>query len=120
MILALLAANRMPWLSRFAVERIWISYAAFALVMALPPVCFLQAPRRMFICSMLGWSMFTVAYSIAGWFFFSNLFNRLNHDPLKVFVLGSFLYGVVAVGAWVCSLLAAARRPIASRRPPSR
>jgi cation transport ATPase len=117
MILALLAANRIPWLSHHDTARIWISYAAFALVMVLPVACFLRGPRRMFTCGMIGWLLFTLAYSIAGWFFFSNLFNRLNHNPLEVFVLGSFLYGIVAVGAWVCSLLAAARRhPVISRR----
>jgi hypothetical protein len=117
MILALLAANSMPGLGLHDTARIWASYAAFALVMALPVACFLRAPRRMFACSMVGWLLFTLAYSIAGWFFFFNLFNRLNHDPLRVFVLGGFLYGIVAVGAWVCSLLAAARRhPGISRR----
>jgi cation transport ATPase len=118
MILALLAANRMAWLGHHAAARIWASYAAFALVMVLPVACFFRAPRRMFTCSMVGWVLFTLAYSIAGWFFFFNLFTRLNHDPFEVFVLGSFLYGIVAVGAWVCSLLADGRRhPEISRRP---
>ncbi len=118
MIVALLAANRMPWLNRYAVERIWISYLAFAVVMALPVVCFLRAPRRMFVAGMIGWVLFTIGYAIAGWLFFYNLFNRLNHTPLETFVLGGFLYGMAAVGAWVCSLIGAARHyPIVRRRP---
>jgi hypothetical protein len=118
MILALLAANRMPWLDRYAVERNWISCIAFAAVMALPVARFLRAPALMFFSAIIGWLMFTMAYAIAGWFFFHNLFNRLRYDPLEVFVAGSFLYGVAAVGAWVCALIAAARRyPIVRGRP---
>ncbi len=117
MILALVAADRMPWLNRYAMERIWVSYIAFLAVMSLPVVRFFRAPARVFVSGMIAWAMFTVAYAIAGWFFFENLFIRLKHDPLETFVVGSFLYGVAAVGAWVCSLAAACRRyPIVGRR----
>jgi cation transport ATPase len=118
MIFALLAANRIPWLNRSAVERIWISYIAFAVVMVLPVARFFRAPLRIFVSGMIGWFLFTVGYAIAGWLFFQNLSNRLKHDALEVFVLGSFLYGVAAVGVWVCSLVAATRHyPIVRRRP---
>jgi cation transport ATPase len=118
MIVALHVAHRMPWLNHHAVERIWISYIAFAVVMVLPVARFFRSPLRLFVSGMIGWFLFTVGYAIAGWFFLQNLFNRLGHDPLETFVLGSLLYGVAAVGSWVCCLAAACRhQPIVRRRP---
>jgi len=113
---ALVAANRIPGLERFALERNAASYSLFVLCMWIPVFRFLKRPLQLFISAMTGWVMFVVAYNIAG-MVFSNLFNALRHTPFKALVEGALVYGVIAVGSWVGAMFFRARRhPIAPTR----
>lgn len=112
---ALVAANRIPGLERYALERNAASYGLFVILMLIPVARFLTRPVLLFASAMLGWAMFVVAYDIAG-MVFRNLFDVLR-TPLEAFLEGAIVYGVFAVGSWVGSMMLQARRgPIAPRR----
>jgi hypothetical protein len=112
---ALVAANRIPGLERYALERNAASYSLFVILMLIPVARFLTRPVLLFASAMLGWGMFVVAYDIAG-MVFRDLFNVLR-TPLEAFLEGAIVYGVFAVGSWVGSMmLQASRGPIAPRR----
>lgn len=112
---ALVAANRIPGLERYALERNAASYSLFVLFMMIPAFRFLNRPLQMFSSAMIGWAMFVVAYDIAG-FFFRDLFQVLR-TPFQALIEGAVIYGVMAVGSWVGAMVLLARRqPIESRR----
>jgi len=113
---ALVAANRVPMLEPYALERNAISYTLFVMFMLLPIVRFFGQPLKMFGSAMIGWVMFVAAYDITG-MVFRNLFGSLRHDPFLALVEGAVLYGVCAVGSWVLGMVLHARHhPIAPGR----
>ncbi len=112
---SLVAANRLSWLDNRALERNAASYGLFLMSMLIPICRFLNRPVRMFASAMIAWSMFVIAYDIAG-FFFHNLFQALR-APFDAFLEGAIVYGVCAVGSWVGGMaLQARQQPIAPRR----
>jgi len=112
---ALVAANRIPGLEGYALERNAASYSLFVLFMLIPVVRFLNRPVLLFASAMIGWTMFVAAYDIAG-MVFRNLFDVLR-TPLEALIEGACIYGVVAVGSWVGAMaLQARRQPIEPRR----
>lgn len=112
---ALVAANRIPGLERYALERNAASYSLFVLFMLIPVFRFLNRPLQLFCSAMIGWAMFVVAYDISG-FVFRDLFQVLR-TPFQALIEGTIIYGVVAVGSWVGAMVLLARRqPIESRR----
>lgn len=112
---ALIAANRLPWLDNRALERNAASYGLFVMIMLIPICRFLNRPVRMFVSAMIAWSMFVIAYDVAG-FFFHNLFDAVR-TPFVLFIEGAIVYGVCAVGSWVGAMaLQARQQPIAPRR----
>jgi hypothetical protein len=107
------AANRVPLLERYALERNAASYSLFVLFMLIPIFRFFTRPLSMFVSAMIAWVMFVVAYNIAG-IVFHNLFTAVRHTPLMVLVEGAAVYGVFAVGLWVGTMILQARHhPIA-------
>jgi hypothetical protein len=115
MIISLIAANRMPWLESRALERNAACYSLFVVFMLIPVARFWNRPVRMFSSGVLAWTMFVVAYDIAG-FFFRNLFQILR-SPFEALIEGILAYGVLAVVAWVGGMALLARlTPIAPRR----
>src|SRR5579863_5490050 len=115
MLAALVAANRIPALEQYALERNAISYTLFVMLM-LAPVCrFRKSSLQMFISGMLGWVLFVAAYDLAG-MMFHDLFQALR-APFELLVEGIIVYGVLAVASWVVRMLSSARRePIQPRR----
>lgn len=112
---ALVAANRIPGLERYALERNAASYSLFVLFMLIPVFRFLNRPLRLFCAAMLGWMVFVIAYDIAG-MVFHDLFQVLR-TPFQAFIEGAVIYGVIAVGSWVGAMVLQARRqPIAPGR----
>lgn len=112
---SLVAANRLSWLDNRALERNAASYGLFVIFMLIPICRFLNRPAKMFVSAMIAWSMFVIAYDIAG-FFFHNLFEALR-TPFNAFIEGAIVYGVCAVGSWVGGMaLQARQQPIAPRR----
>ncbi|HUJ31601.1 MAG TPA: hypothetical protein VLY23_10000 [Candidatus Acidoferrum sp.] len=112
---ALVAANRIPGLETYALERNAASYSLFVLFMLIPVFRFLNNPLSLFASAMIGWLMFVVAYDIAG-MVFKDLFDVLR-TPFQALIEGAVIYGVIAVGSWVGGMVLFARRhPIAPRR----
>lgn len=113
---ALVAANRIAGLDRYALERNAASYGLFVIFMLIPVCRFLNRPLQMFTSAMIGWVMFVVAYDIAG-IYFQNLFESLRHTPFAALVEGAVVYGVFAVGSWVGAMILHTRHhSITSRR----
>jgi len=108
MFAALVAANRMPSLERYAFERNAASYAIFALVMLIPVARFLNRPVQLFASAMLAWVLFAGAYDVAG-LVFRSLFDVLR-TPFEALIEGTIVYGTIAVAAWVLRMALHARR----------
>ncbi len=105
---ALVAANRMARLDNHALERNAAFCGLFVIFMLIPIVRFYRRPVQMFTSAMLAWSMFVVAYYIAG-MFFRNLFEVLRHTPFHALIEGAVIYGVFAVVSWVGGMVLHAR-----------
>lgn len=112
---ALVAANRVPALERYALERNAASYTLFVIFMLIPILRFFTRPLSMFVSAMIAWVMFVVTYNIAG-IVFHNLFTAVRHTPFMILAEGAAVYGVFAVGSWVGAMILQARHhPIAPR-----
>lgn len=105
---ALVAANRIPALERYALERNAASYGLFIAVMLYPVCRFPHRPKQMIVAALTGWAMFVAGYNFAGWYF-QSLFQVLR-TPLEAFAEGMAFYGVCAVAMWVGAMLVRARR----------
>lgn len=119
MVVSLVVANRVPALESMAEWRNAVAYATFGLAAALPVWIFRREPGSLFVASFAAWSVFSLMYALAG-IPFENLFVRLHKTPLNVFMLGAAVYGLLAVVAWVGSMIDALRHaPVAAgrRRP---
>lgn len=115
MLASLVAANRVPALEQYALERNAASYSMFMLFMLIPIFRFLDRPVRLFASGVTAWLIFVAAYEVAG-MVFVNLFIVLR-TPLQVLMEGAAIYGVVAAGSWVAGMIFEARRnPIERRR----
>ena len=106
---ALVAANRIPALERYALERNAISYTLFVLLMLIPIVRFWNHPIRMFAAGMIGWTLFVAAYDVTG-MVFQNLFAAVRHTPFLALAEGAVVYGVCSVISWVGRMVIQARR----------
>ena len=112
---ALVAANRIPGLEKYALERNGASYSLFVLFMMIPVLRFLKRPLQLFGSAMIGWVIFVLGYDFAG-MYFPNLFQVLR-TPFQVLIEGAIFYGVCAVGSWVGEMALHARHhTIAPRR----
>jgi len=108
---ALVAANRIPALERYALERNAISYGLFMLFMLLPVVRFWNSPLKMFGAAMIAWTLFVIAYDVGG-MVFQNLFDSVRHTPLLALSEGVVVYGVLSVLSWVGGMILHARRDL--------
>jgi hypothetical protein len=115
MIVALVAANRMPVLEKHALERN-VAFCGLFVIFMLIPICrFLHRPVQLFGSGILGWGIFIVAYNLAG-IYFANLFAVLR-SPLDALLEGALIYGVTAVVCWVSAMVLQARKqPFVPRR----
>jgi hypothetical protein len=104
---ALAAANRVPALERYALERNAASYGTFVILLLIPVVRFLKRPLHLFVSAIVAWVLFVGAYNIAG-FYFRDLFDM--RTPFQALIEGGVLYGVIAVTIWVMRMALYARR----------
>jgi hypothetical protein len=112
---ALVAANRIPVLEKFAFERNAACYTLFVLLMMIPIVRFLNRPLRLFGAAMVGWVILVGAYDLTG-IYFHDLYQVLR-TPFQALVEGAIVYAIIAVASWVFGMLLHARRhPIAPDR----
>jgi hypothetical protein len=111
----LVAANRIPALEPYALERNAALYTLFVLLMMIPVCRFRNRPMQMFLSAMLGWVLFVAAYNVAG-MVFHNLYLVLR-TPFEALIEGSIVYGVLAVASWVVRMVSlACREPMQPRR----
>ncbi|HKW87522.1 MAG TPA: hypothetical protein VJN21_02075 [Candidatus Acidoferrales bacterium] len=103
MLASLFVANHIPQLEHVAWIRNNICRLAFGVVMLIPILRFLLQPRRLISSALIGWTIFSIAYGIAGTIY-ANLFTSLGRNPLEAFLLGMVTYGVIAVISWVAML----------------
>lgn len=103
MIASLFVANHIPRLERVAWIRNDVCRLAFGVVMLMPVVRFLTQPRRLISSALIGWTVFTIAYGIAGTLY-ANLFASLGRNPFEAFLLGMVTYGLIAVISWLAAL----------------
>jgi hypothetical protein len=102
----LVVANRVPELEAFAGVRNLGGAVAMILLMAIPVLRFRLEPMRLFVSSLVAWTLLTATYRGAE-MFFSLLESRLG--ALHVFMLGAVSYGFVAVFEWVALICMEAR-----------
>ena len=105
---SLVAANRIPGLETYALERNAASYSMFVLFMLIPVFRFLDRPVKLFASAMVGWMIFVLAYEIAGMVFL-DLFAVLR-TPFQAFLEGAVIYGVLAAGSWLGGMILEAKR----------
>jgi len=111
----LLVANRAPSLAQFAFERNLIAGAAIGILMLLPFFLFLESPARIFVSGVIAWTILALVYDVLE-LLFGRLGTRLG--VFHLFILGTVVFGVLAVLDWVALLLLAVRRSpaVATRR----
>ena len=115
----LVAANRVPDLEPYALERNAVGYTVFVILMLVPIVRFWNRPLQMFWSAMIGWVMFAAAYNLSG-LYFRNVF-QVMRTPFEALVEGSVVYGLCAVGSWVGGMILHARHhPITPGRKTAR
>jgi len=94
----LVLANRIPFLERFAWERNLAAATALALLALLPLLRFFPAPRRMLVCSLMAWAIFSLAYR-GFCLFYPALTKRIG--AFHLFMLGGVVYTIVATLTWI-------------------
>ena len=111
----LLVANRVPSLAQFALERNVIAGAAIGILMLLPFFLFLGSPKLIFLSGVIAWAILALAYDVME-ILFGRLESRLG--AFHLFMLGTVVFGVLAVLDWVALLLLSAKRSpaVATRR----
>jgi hypothetical protein len=116
MVIAILAANRIPFFDPVADVRNWTARAAFVFFMLIPIGCFLRSPVKMIASGMCAWAILSVNYALMG-LFFTNLHARLGKTPFHVLILGALAYGMAAAASWVAGMVLLLRQqPIAASR----
>src|SRR5271163_4672815 len=95
-------ANRVAALEEFAAARNLVTLSLLLLVALVPVVRFLRTPARLWIASLIGWTIFSVTYGLLA-LAFSGL--REHFGGFQVFVLGAVLYMIVATLAWLVGLV---------------
>jgi len=107
----LIAANRAPFLERFALERNIAAAAILCFVAAVPIFRFLRLPGLLLASSLLGWLIFSFSYR-ALCLIFHGLNNRLS--TFHVFMLGAVIYMIVTTLSWIVATIWRAREAHAS------
>ncbi|MGA2419679.1 MAG: hypothetical protein ABSG69_06305 [Candidatus Acidiferrum sp.] len=98
----LFVANHAASLERFAAARNLVTLALLVLVAAVPVVRFLRMPAKLWVSSLIGWTIFSVTYGLLA-LAFSGL--REHFGGFQVFVLGAVLYMIVATLAWLVRIV---------------
>jgi len=94
----LFLANRVPSLEKFAFGRNLAAAVLMALVALIPIVRFLRLPPKLWISSLVGWTIFSITYALLS-LAFSGL--REHFGAFQIFILGAVPYMIVATIAWL-------------------
>jgi hypothetical protein len=95
-------ANHAASLEKFAAGRNLVTLALLMLVASVPVVRFLRVPAKLWVSSLIGWTIFSVTYGVLA-LAFSGL--REHFGGFQVFVLGAVLYMIVATLAWLVRIV---------------
>jgi len=95
-------ANHAPALDPYLEERNLTAVILLGGIALVPVVRFLLVPAKLWISSLIAWTLFSVIYAI-----FSAYFNGLREHfgAFQVFVLGAVLYMLVATVSWVGNII---------------
>ena len=92
------AANRMPNLENFALERNLAGALVLGLFAAVPVLRFLRFPGHLLASSLIAWGILAVTYRLLC-IYFSGLAER--HSSIQVFTLGALVYMILATLSWI-------------------
>jgi hypothetical protein len=101
-----LAANRAPFLERFALERNLLSASLMALLAMIPFMRFYRHPTSLLASGVIAWAILSFVYRVLS-LFFPGLPER--HSAFQIFTLGVVVYLIVATVCWLCIALWRAR-----------
>jgi len=97
-----IAANRVPFLDRFALARNLAAVALLGLLALIPILRFWRLPGNLLASSLIGWLIFSVAYRIVC-MGFPALEER--YSAVQVFVLGAVVYMLVVTVSWLGTII---------------
>jgi hypothetical protein len=102
LVLWIVLANRVTFFDKFAPARNLAAAAMLALVALFPIIRFLRLPAKLWVSSLVGWTIFSVTYTLLT-VAFSGL--REHFSGLQIFVLGAVPYMIVATIAWLGKII---------------
>jgi hypothetical protein len=98
----ILAANRVPFLERFALERNLAGAALFGLLAVIPVIRFLRSPGNLLSSSLVAWMIFSFMYRLLCIFF--DLLGA-KYSAFQIFMLGFVVYMILATLSWIGTLI---------------
>jgi hypothetical protein len=101
-----IAANRVPFLDRFALARNVAAVALLGLLALFPVLRFWRLPGNLLASSLVGWLIFSLTYRILC-MDFPGLEERFS--AVQIFVLGAVLYMLVVTISWLAAIIRRAR-----------
>jgi hypothetical protein len=92
------AANRVPFLDRFALERNIAAAILLCLFALIPILRFLRMPGHLLASGLVAWLIFSLYYRVLCMFF-----RKLGdwHGTIQVFMFGTVVYLIVATVSWI-------------------
>jgi len=94
----LIAANRMPFLERFAVLRNIAAVAAIGAFALIPLLRFYCRPGRLWASGSIAWGILSLTYRLLA-VHFPGLEER--YGAFQVFMIGAVVYTIVATLSWI-------------------
>ena len=98
----LVAANRVPFLETFAMERNVAAVVALCFFACLPILRFYRSPGELLISGLLGWSILTLAFRLLCLVF---VLLDEKYGTFQVFVLGAVVYLIAATLSWIGTII---------------
>lgn len=100
------AANRLPFLERFALERNLTAAAALGFLFLLPVLRFLRSPGNLLASGLISWVIFSLTYRLLC-MFFEMLGDK--YSASQVLMLGFVVYMILATFSWIGTMIWRAR-----------
>jgi len=111
-----LAANRVPFLEAFAMERNVAAVVVLCFFASLPILRFYRAPWDLLVSGLLGWSILTLVFRLLCVAF---VLLDEKYGTFQVFVLGAVVYLIAATLSWIGTIIWRTRAADISHSHPS-